>query len=158
MTRMRKNYPVHNFIDENTGDERQYALVPIEEIEQEPAQKTLIQRVMAAIKSKTEKDNETPLTTDSGISLFAGSASALIALRYYDEIKIQQARRAMLEDYERMDQECVEVQTALDITVGNVFLPMEGDQEAHEIVSDDEQVKTLLDSVDKRIEHRDGAG
>ena len=149
---MRKNYPVHNFIDESTGDERQYALVPIEEIEQEPAQKTLIQRVMAAIKSKTEKDNETPLTTDSGISLFAGSASALIALRYYDEIKIQQARRAMLEDYERMDQECVEVQTALDITVGNVFLPMEGDQEAHEIVSDDEQVKTLLDSVDKRIE------
>jgi hypothetical protein len=42
---MRRDYPVHNLIDEATGNERAFALVPLEEITQEPAQRSLIQRV-----------------------------------------------------------------------------------------------------------------
>jgi hypothetical protein len=149
---MKRKYPVHNLIDEDTGTERAFALVPLEEIEQEPAQRSLIKRVWDVLRSKDDKEQETPVTTDTGVSLVAGSTSALIALRYYEEMKIQQARRGMLEDYERMDSECVEAQTALDITVGNVFLPMADDEETHEIISDDQAVKDLLDDLDDRLE------
>jgi hypothetical protein len=149
---MRRDYPVHNLIDEATGNERAFALVPLEEITQEPAQRSLIQRVWGMLRSKDDAEKEAPVTTDTGVSIFAGSTSALIALRYYDEMKIQQARRGMLEDYERMDAECVEAQTALDITVGNVFLPMADDEEAHEIISDDQSVKDIIDELDDRLD------
>jgi hypothetical protein len=149
---MKRDYQTHKFRDEATGEERDYALVPLDEVDQTPAQQNLIQRVWGLLKSKDEKEQETPVTTDTGVSLFAGSSNALIAQRYYDEMKINQARVGMLADYERMDAECVEAQTALDITVGNVFLPVEGDQESHEIVSDDTAVKTTLDDLDKRID------
>ncbi len=149
---MKRNYQTHKFLDESTGEERQYALVPLEEVEQTPAQQNLIQRVWGLLRSKDEREQETPVTTDTGVSLIAGSSNAMIANRYYDEMKINQARVGMIADYERMDAECIEVQTALDITVGNVFLPAEGDQESHEIVSDDAAVKATLDDLDKRIE------
>jgi hypothetical protein len=149
---MKRNYNVHNLIDETTGNERAFALVPLEEVEQLPAQRNLIQRVWGLLRSRDDKEQETPVTTDTGVSLFAGSSTALIAMRYYEEMKIQQARRGMLEDYERMDAECVEAQTSLDITVGNVFLPMADDEETHEIISDDQAVKDLLDELDDRLE------
>lgn len=149
---MRRKYAVQKFLDESTGGERDFALVPLDELEQPPAQRNLIQRIAGLLRRTDERDQEVEPTTDTGMSLFAGSTSALIALRYYEELKVNQARMGMLNDYERMDAECVEVQTALDITIGNAFLPVDGDQESHEVVTDDSQVKEILDACDKRLE------
>jgi hypothetical protein len=140
---------------EERGTGRELAVVPIEEVIQpEPAQLNLIQRVWAAVRGKLPEVrlDKDPLTTDIGFSLQANVQSFSALDRYDEAMRLSQQRKALFDDYDRMDEECVEVSTALDITVGHVFLPMDSDQESHEIVSDDQKVIDIIEDCDRRVE------
>ena len=139
-------------IDHRDGVEKDFALVPLEEGYRPKRQKNLAQRIWNSLKPKLDIETPDRLTTDSGVSVNAGSLTTSAALAYYDQMKQQQTRKARMDDYDRMDEECVEASAALDIVVGNVFLPMEGDRETHDIIADDNTVREILVNLDKRIE------
>jgi ribosomal protein L12E/L44/L45/RPP1/RPP2 len=141
------------------GVQEEHYLVPINEsFEAEMRRKQgLIARVGAALRSWFRPRVSEPVqgaTTETGTSAaFAASYGDGLA-GAIDSISMDSKRRALYRDYEKIDKESVELSRALTVTVRNVFMSREGDENSYKISSKDAHVLKMLQDLDKRVEMR----
>lgn len=154
---VKKKYPVAVFEKEDGGLEHR-ALVTLDEaytLADEAKKKGLIARITARVKNifkPQTSDADDEGTTDIGGTVAAVSiGEGFYSTNLYKMKKEEQTRLGKYKDYEKMDEECTELNRALNVTVSNVFVSREGDQESYVIKSKDSQTLKLLEDTDGRI-------
>lgn len=154
---VKKKYPVAVFKKEDGHLERR-ALVTLEEaftLADEAKKKGLIARIGSRVKQwfkpQTSDADDEGGTTDIGSTATAVSiGEGFYSTNLYKMRKEEQTRSGRYKDYEKMDEECTELNRALNVTVSNVFVSREGDQESYVIKSKDAQTLKLLEDLDQR--------
>lgn len=147
-------FETQTIYNEQTEQHQEYLVVPLEEAQEylDKAGEGLAKRIWAKIwPSYKEHKHYGEITTDTGYTAQATLSDSSPANRYYEQMKIDNTRRAQYEDYQRMDRESSELRTALNITVSNVFLPVEAEESIYKIISEDTKVKTIIDDLDSRV-------
>jgi len=147
-------------LQDKDGTRYSVALVPKAEADewvQDQKHLGLAQRMWARIrpvfKGRTSDADDETTTDVGGSSSMYGSSQ--VAESYYEQMKLEQKRAAMYDDYRRMYKECVLARRALNVTVDNVFVAKEGDEKTWEVKSDDSSVQNVLEGLDKRVEMED---
>ena len=100
------------------------------------------------------KDN-TDLADDEGtteLGATAGSAVGYLSQDFHDQMKLETTRSAKYKDYRKIDNECVELSRALEVTNANVFTSSDGDQESYLLGSKDSKVLSILEDLDTRLD------
>jgi hypothetical protein len=154
---MNESFLIRKMQDERDNQVKDFVLIPLAEAETmftEKDKKNLAERFWNVFRKSESKGDETPnqITTDSGMAGKIGIGDSSVADQYYKFMELKNTRNSLYEEYERMDRECCEARTALNVTVSNVFMSAEGDQESHKVVSDNDQVLNEVKETDRTLE------
>ena len=148
-----------NIIENSQGQKEECYTIPLEEAEQlifDSRKMGLIKRISSSVRnlfrgSTSDADDEG--TTDIGS---IGPSAMVGDNSFYTEVmrmsKEDQTRFGKYKDYDKMDEECVEVQRALDVTVANAFTSRDGDQESYILKSDNTRVLSIIEDTDGRVD------